>query len=117
MDPNPTKSWRIQSMHPPKTPKGNISSSTIEMLQTDITVTTQGARISYTHAKEATNYHKSSQAINQLSRHRRQPPLILHSEGKVVTDRLNRRRVKQSKNAEVRIKLAMPSTQCKAAME
>jgi hypothetical protein len=56
---------------PQITPKRNKSRSTNKMLHTDITVTTQGARVSGTHAKEATNSHQNSQAINQLRRHRR----------------------------------------------
>jgi hypothetical protein len=42
---------------PPKTPKTNISSSTNEMLHTDINVRAQRTRFSNTHAREATNYH------------------------------------------------------------
>jgi hypothetical protein len=34
----------------------------------------------------------NSEAVNQLSRHKRQPAPILQSEGIVVMDRLNRRR-------------------------
>jgi hypothetical protein len=49
---------------PSKTPKGNKSSSTNEMLQTGTTVRAQGARVSSTHAKEATNCHQNSHAIN-----------------------------------------------------
>jgi hypothetical protein len=87
------------------------------MLHTDITIRAQGTRVSSTHAREATNSHQNSQAINQLSRHRRQPAPILHGEGIVVMDRLNRSGAKQSKSAEVRIKFAMLSSQCKAARE
>jgi hypothetical protein len=36
------------------------------MLHTDINVRAQRARVSNTHAKEAKNYHQSSQMINQL---------------------------------------------------
>jgi hypothetical protein len=46
-----------------------------EMLFTDITVRAQGARVSSTHAREATNSHQNSQAINQLSR---QPTTFLN---------------------------------------
>jgi hypothetical protein len=66
---------------------------------------------------EATNNHQNSQAIDQLSRHRRQPAPFLNGEGIMVMDRLNRRRAKQSGSAEVRIKLALLSSQCKAAKE
>jgi uncharacterized membrane protein len=66
---------------------------------------------------EATNSHQNSQAINQLSRHRRQPAPILHGEGVVVVDRLNRRHAKQSRSVEVRIKFAMLSYQRKATKE
>jgi hypothetical protein len=51
------------------------------MLHTDINVRAQAPGVSNTHAKEATNNHQNSQAINQLSRYRRQPALILHGEG------------------------------------
>jgi hypothetical protein len=77
---------------PQKTPKRNRSRSTNKMLHTDITVRTQGTRVSGPHAKEATNTHQNSQAIDQLSRHRRQPAPILHGEGIIVMDRLNRSR-------------------------
>jgi hypothetical protein len=93
------------------------SCSTNEMMQTDISVRAQGARVSYTHAREATNCHQNSKTINQLSRHRRQPAPIHHSEGIVVMDRLNPRPAKQSLSAEVRIKFSMLSSQCKATME
>jgi hypothetical protein len=56
------------------------------MLHTDITVAAQGARVSSTHAREATNIHQNNQAINQLNRHRRQPAPILHGEGILVMD-------------------------------
>jgi hypothetical protein len=103
---------------PPKTAKRNIIRSTNKMLHTYLTLKAQGARVSSTHAREATNSHQNSQAINQLSRHRRQRAPILHGEGMVVMDRLYRRRAKQSKmRAEVRIKFAMLSTQCKATWE
>jgi hypothetical protein len=69
------------------------------------------------HAKEATKCHQNSQAINQLSRHRRQPAPILLSEEIVVMDRLNRRRAKQSGSAEVRIEFAIRGSQCKTARE
>jgi hypothetical protein len=62
---------------PQKTPKRNISRSKNEMLHTDITVRAQGAGVSHTHAREATNNNQNSQAINQLRRHRRQPAPIL----------------------------------------
>jgi hypothetical protein len=100
---------------PPKTPKGNTSSSTNEMMHTDVIVRAQRARVSCTHARKGTSCHQNCQAINQLSRHGRQPALILHSDGIVTMDRLKRRRAKQSKSAEVRIKLAMLSSQCKTA--
>jgi hypothetical protein len=89
------------------------------MLHTDIIyVRAQGAKVSSTHATEASNCHQNSQAINKLSRHRRQPPPILHGERIVVMDRLNRRRAKQRRrSAEVCIKFAMLSFQCKAARE
>jgi hypothetical protein len=58
---------------PQTTPKRNKSSSTNKMLQTDITFKAKGARVSNTHAKEATNNDQNSQAINQLSRYWRQP--------------------------------------------
>jgi hypothetical protein len=75
------------------------------MMHTGISVRAQGARVNNTHAMEATNNHQNSPAINQLSRHRRQLAPILHGEGIVIMDRLNRRRAKQSKSAEVRIKV------------
>jgi hypothetical protein len=100
---------------PPKTPKRNKSSSTNEMSQTDINARAQGARVSNNHDREATNNHQNCQAINQLGRHRRQPAPILHGEGLLVMDRLNRRRAKQSGSAEVRIKFAILSSQCKDA--
>jgi hypothetical protein len=100
-----------------KTPKRNIGSSTNEMLHTDIIVRAKRRRASNTHAREATNCHQNSHAINQLRRYRRQPAPILQSEGIVVMDRLNRRRAKQSMKAGVRIKLAMLSSQCKTARE
>jgi hypothetical protein len=100
---------------PPKTPKRNITSSTNKMLHMNIIVRAQRTRVISTHAMEATNCHQNSQAINQLSRHRRQPAPILESEGIVVMDRLDRRRAKQNRSAEVRIKFAMLSSQCKAA--
>jgi hypothetical protein len=78
-----------------------------------INVRAQGTRVSGTHAREATNNHQNSQAIDQLGRHRRQPAPILHGEGIIVMDRLNRRRAKQSGSAEVRIKFALLSSQCK----
>jgi hypothetical protein len=84
------------------------------MLHTDIPVRAEGARVNYTHAREATNYHQNGHAISQLNR---QPAPILQSEGIVVMDRLNRRRAKQSGSAEVRIKFAMLSSQCKVARE
>jgi hypothetical protein len=102
---------------PPKTPNMNICGSTNEMLHTDITLRAQGARVSNTHAREATNVHQNSQAINQLSRHRRQPAPILDGEGIEVINRVNRRRTKQRGSAEVRIKFATLSSQCKAARE
>ena len=102
---------------PQKTPKRKRSRSTNKMLHTDINVRAQGTRVSGPHAREATNSHQNSQAIDQLSRHRRQPAPILHCEGVVVMDRLDRRRAKQSGSAEVRIKFAMLSSQCGAARE
>jgi hypothetical protein len=72
---------------------------------------------SSTHARQATNSHQNSQAINQLGRHRRRPAPILHCEGIVGMDRLNRRRAKHRRSAEVRIKFAVLISQCKAAME
>jgi hypothetical protein len=66
---------------------------------------------------EATNNRQNNQTINQLSRHRRQPAPILHGEGIIVMDRLNGRRAKQNTSAEVRIKFAILSSQCKAARE
>jgi hypothetical protein len=42
---------------------------------------------------------------------------ILHKEGIVVMDRLNRRLAKQSRSTEVRIEFTMLSSQCKAARE
>jgi hypothetical protein len=99
---------------PPKTPK---IMSTNEMLHTDISVRAQGAKNRSTHDGKATNNHQNSQAINQLSRHRRPPAPILHGEGIVVMDRQNRRSAKQSQSAEVRIKFVMLSSQCKAARE
>jgi hypothetical protein len=92
---------------PQKTPKRNISCSTNEMSHTDITIKAQRTTVNGTHAMEATNCHQNSQAINQLSRYRRQPAHILQCEGIVVMDRLNRRRdAQQSKSAEVRINSA-----------
>jgi hypothetical protein len=102
---------------PPKKPKKNKSRATNMMLHTDIIGEAQGARVSGTHAREAMNNHQNSQVINQLNRHRRQPTPILHGEGIVVMDRLNRMRAKQSRSAEVRIKFAMLSSQCKAARD
>jgi hypothetical protein len=99
------------------TPKMTRSSSTNEMLHTDITVRAQRARVSITYAMEATNSHKPDHAINKLSRHRPQPAPILHSEEIVVMDRQDRRRAKQSKSAEARIKFVMLSSQYKVAME
>jgi hypothetical protein len=87
---------------------------TNEMLHADITVKTQWTRVCNTHAREATNCHQNSHAINQLSRHRRQPPPILLSEGVVVMDRVNRRRAKQSGSTEVRIGYTTLSPQCKS---
>jgi hypothetical protein len=55
--------------------------------------------------------------INKLSRHRRQPAPILQSEGIVVMDRMNRRRARLSRSAEVRIKFAMMSSQSKVVRE
>jgi hypothetical protein len=102
---------------PPKTPKRNINSSTNEIMHTDITLKAQRTRVTGTHAREA-NSHQNSKAINQLSRHKRQPASILYySEGVVFMDRLNRRRAKQSGSAEVRIEFAMLSSQCKTARE
>jgi hypothetical protein len=73
-----------------------------EMLHTDITI------VSNTHARDATNCHQNSHAINQLSRHRRQATPILQSEGIVVMDRLNRTRAKQSKSADsLKLKLSI----------
>jgi hypothetical protein len=46
-----------------------------------------------------------------------QPAPILHNEGIVAMDRLNRRRARQSRSAEVRIEFTMLSSQCKAARE
>jgi hypothetical protein len=56
-------------------------------------------------------------STNSTNRYTRQPAPILHSEGIVVKDRLNRRRAKQSKSADVRIKFAMLSSQCETANE
>jgi hypothetical protein len=52
-----------------KTPKRNRGRSTKKMLHTDITVRAQGTRVSGTHAREATNSHQNSEAIDQLIRH------------------------------------------------
>jgi hypothetical protein len=87
------------------------------MLHTDIIVKAQGARVSTTHATEATSYHQNNQAIKRLTCYRRQPAPILHGVWIVVMDRLNRRRAKQSISAELHIKFAMLSSQCKAANE
>jgi hypothetical protein len=95
---------------PQKPPKRNKSSSTKDMLHTDITIRAQRTKVSSTHAKKATIYHQKSHAINQLNRRRRQPAFILHSEVMVAMDRLKRRRAKQSRSAEVRIKFAMLSS-------
>jgi hypothetical protein len=102
---------------PQKTPKGNSSSSTKEMLHTDIIVKAPRTRVGSILAREATIYHQNIKAINQLNCHMRQPAPILQSEGIVVLDRLNRRRAKHSLSAEVRIKYAMLSSQCKTARE
>jgi hypothetical protein len=53
---------------PLKTPKRKRSRSTNKMLHTDITVRAQRTRVSGPHAREATNSHQNSQAIDQLSR-------------------------------------------------
>jgi hypothetical protein len=45
---------------PQKTPKGSKSSSTNEMLHTDITIKAQRARVGITHAREATSCHQNS---------------------------------------------------------
>jgi hypothetical protein len=87
------------------------------MMHTDTTVSAQRARVSNTHVREASNCHQNNEAINQLSRHRRQHAPVLHSEGIVVIERLNRRRARQGGNAEVRIEFAMLSSQRKAAKE
>jgi hypothetical protein len=58
-------------------------------------------RVLRTHAREATHGHRNGKAINQLSRHRRQPAAILQSEGIVVIERLHRSRAKQGGSAEV----------------
>jgi hypothetical protein len=87
------------------------------MLHTDMIVRAQGARVSTTHAMEATNCHQNSRVINPLIRHRRQPAPILHGEGILAMNRLNRRRAEQSRSTKVRIKFAMMSSQCKAARE
>jgi hypothetical protein len=60
------------------------------MLHAEIAATTQWTRVRNTYAKEATSYYQTSHAINQLSRHRRQPM----SEGITVMDKLNRWRAK-----------------------
>ena len=88
------------------------------MLHTDISVRAQRTRFGSTDAREATNCHQNSKAINQLNRYlRRQHAPILHNEGIIVMDRLNQRRVKQSGGAEVRIEFTMLSSQCKTARE
>jgi hypothetical protein len=87
------------------------------MLHTDINARAQRARVSNTHAMEATKCYQNSKAINQLSRHMRTPAPILHSEWIVVMDRHSRRRAKQSRSAEVRLKFALLSAQYKIAME
>jgi hypothetical protein len=69
------------------------------------------------HAMETTKCHQNRPASNQLSRHRRHPAPILHSEGIVVMDRLNRRRAEQRGSAEVRIEFALLSSLCKTARE
>jgi hypothetical protein len=102
------------SQNAEKEHKYYYSSSTDEMLHTDITVKTQRTRVNNTHAREATTFHQNVHAINQLNRHRRQPVLILESEGIVVIDIQNRRRDKQSGSVEVGIEFAMlSSSQCK----
>jgi NACalpha-BTF3-like transcription factor len=65
MKSNIKTSHEFTSHIPRKKAKRNKSSSTNEMLQTDINVIAQGARVSSTHAREATNSHQNSQAINQ----------------------------------------------------
>jgi NACalpha-BTF3-like transcription factor len=45
---------------PQITPKRNISSSTNEMLHTDISIIAQRTRVSSTHAREAINSHRKS---------------------------------------------------------
>jgi hypothetical protein len=71
----------LSSHIPPKTPKRNISSSTNEMLHTDIIDRAQRTRVNNTHAREAKNCHQNSHAINQTGRHRRQPAPILQGKG------------------------------------
>jgi hypothetical protein len=55
---------------------------------------------------ESMNCHQNSQAINQLSRHVRQPASILESEDSAVINQMNRRRVKYGGSVEVHIKFA-----------
>jgi hypothetical protein len=107
------RAQRILALHIPQKPsKRKISRSTNEVLHAYVTARTQRTRVFCTHAMEATNCHQNFQAINQLSRHRRQPPPT-HSEGIVDMDRLNM----PSKAAEVRIEFAMLSSQCKTTRE
>jgi hypothetical protein len=102
---------------PQKRKKGKKSSSTNEILRTDITTRAQKTRVSSTHSKGGTNCHKRCRhAINKVSRNRRQPAPILKSEGIVFMRRLmKQRRAKHGISAEVRIKFAMMSSQCKTA--
>jgi hypothetical protein len=92
-----------------KTTKGNTTISTHEILHADINVTTQ--------CTTRVRCHQNSKVINELGRHRRQSPPILHNDPVLVMDRLNRRRAKQSASAEVRIRFALLSSQCKNARE
>jgi hypothetical protein len=97
----------------------NMSSSTNEMLHTDLAVISQRTRVNNIHAMDAkrriaTKIARRSTNSAAIGANR---PLSSKAELIVVMDRLNRRRAKQSGSAEVRIKFAMMSSQCKIARE
>jgi hypothetical protein len=108
---------RILAAHPPKNVEKEHTYGDDEMRHTYIIVRTQITRVGITHSREATNCHYNYLAINQLRYHRRQPAPILHNEGIVIMDRLNRRRAKQSGSAGVRIEFVMLCSQCQTARE
>jgi hypothetical protein len=58
------------------------------MLHADIKMSDRNEReFAATHVMESTNSHQNNQAINQLTRHSRQPVPILWSEGIIGMDR------------------------------